>query len=145
MNKLKRVGSNMDIIVDKVVKENTQEIIDVNEIQLDEGVNYEDNIVGTYANATQNIAETESPKPNKSKEAGAIYNFDWTGDLIKGIFISYRNNVISFDSRGKGDALKKAWIENNKLLGTTDKGAWEINYLIILPDLQKAINKILSK
>lgn len=148
INKLKSI--NVDTITATVINQNTEQIIDINQKNLDVGLNSNDVLVGTYENVTGLIAQelqllADPRAPKKDKLPGAEYNFYWTGRLYDGIFITYRNNVIHFDSRGKGSGEKLTFVTGNKLLGVSQINAEKINFDIILPDFQNEIKKILCK
>jgi len=143
LNKLKTV--NVNALTRVIVKKNTFQIVELNKVALDKGKNYDDTIVGTYSLNTELIAKDSKPKPNQEKAEGAIFNFDWTGALIDGIYITYKNNIIRYESKGKGDSMKRSWVESKRLIGVSDDDAEIINFEIILPQLQLAIKKILTK
>jgi hypothetical protein len=142
-NKLKTIK--VPTLMRKIVKTNSFQIIQLNQINLDKGEDYEGDIVGTYLPSTEEIAKTSNPRPGGSKDAGTPFNFDWTGALISRIFITYNNNIIKFDSRGKGDSDKQIFVKDNLLLGAQPDDVEEINYEILLPDLQEEVKKILEK
>lgn len=136
---LKKV--NIPSLTAVVIKENQNQIVQVNQIALDKGENYIGQVVGTYAKSTELIAK-ENPIPNQPKKAGQPYNFDWSGNLLERMFITYQNTTIKFDSRGKGDNQKQLFVSINRLLGVDENGEKIINFEIILPDLQKKFKKI---
>lgn len=143
LNKLKLVKVNA--LTRVIVKKNTFQIVQLNQIALDKGRDYEKSLVGVYAEATASWAKSPHHLANQPKEAGAIYNFDWTGALINGIYITYKNNIIRYESRGEGAGDKLRFVDDNKLIGVSDDDAEIINFEIILPQLQIAIKKILRK
>jgi hypothetical protein len=139
LSNLKKV--NIQSLTAVVIKENTKEIIEVNQKELREGKNFVGQTVGLYAKSTELISK-ESPTPNQPKIAGQPYNFDWSGNLLEREFITYRNATIKFDSRGKGDNQKQLFVTINRLLGVDENGEKIINFKIILPDLQKKFKQI---
>jgi len=139
LNKLK--GVNITSLTATVIKENKNQIVQVNQIALDKGENYLGQTVGLYSKSTELISK-ESPTPNKPKIAGSPYNFDWSGNLLERMFITYSNSKIKFDSRGKGDNQKQLFVSINRLLGVDENGEKIINFEIILPGLQKKFKKI---
>jgi len=139
LNKLK--GVNITSLTATVIKENKNQIVQVNQIALDKGENYLGQTVGLYSKATELISK-ESPTPNQPKKAGSPYNFDWSGNLLERMFITYSNSKIKFDSRGKGDNQKQLFVSINRLLGVDENGEKIINFEIILPGLQKKFKKI---
>jgi hypothetical protein len=134
LGNLKKV--NIPSLTAVVIKEHQSEIVQVNQIALDKGENYIGQTVGLYSKATELISK-ESPTPNQPKKAGSPYNFDWSGNLLERMFITYSNAKIKFDSRGKGDNQKQLFVSVNRLLGVDEKGEKIINFEIILPGLQK--------
>jgi hypothetical protein len=144
---LKSIGSksSIDSIVSDVIQKNKSQIIDINLINLDSGLDNKDRIVGTYLPTTQARAEDALIKPNQSKIAGQPFNFDWTGQFINRIYITYRSNKIKFLSRGMGDSEKRTFIETNNLLGVSQKGSDIINNEIIRPQvIQEIKNRIVN-
>jgi hypothetical protein len=139
LNKLK--GVNINSLTATVIKENQNQIVQVNQIALDKGENYLGQTVGLYSKSTELISK-ESPTPNQPKIAGQPYNFDWSGNLLERMFITYSNAKIKFDSRGKGDNEKQLFVSVNRLLGVDEKGEKIINFEIVLPDLQKKFKQI---
>ena len=139
LNNLKKVS--IPSLTAVVIKENQNQIVQVNQIALDKGENYIGQTVGLYSKSTELISK-ESPTPNKPKIAGSPYNFDWSGNLLERMFITYSNAKIKFDSRGKGDNEKQLFVSVNRLLGVDEKGEKIINFEIVLPGLQKKFKQI---
>ena len=139
LNKLK--GVNITSLTATVIKENQNQIVQVNQIALDKGENYIGQTVGLYSKSTELISK-QSPTPNQPKIAGQPYNFDWSGNLLERMFITYSNAKIKFDSRGKGDNQKQLFVSVNRLLGVDEKGEKIINFEIVLPGLQKKFKQI---
>ena len=139
LKKLK--GVNITSLTATVIKDNQNQIVQVNQIALDKGENYLGQTVGLYSKATELIAK-ENPIPNQPKKAGQPYNFDWSGNLLERMFITYSNAKIKFDSRGKGDNQKQLFVSVNRLLGVDEKGEKIINFEIVLPGLQKKFKAI---
>ncbi len=71
----------------KALKEAEVAVIKANIEQLDKGDDSEGNQVGVYKKATEMIAEFD-PTPNKPKDFGKPFNFDWTGEFLKGFTLS---------------------------------------------------------
>ena len=134
---------NVESNIEKAVKESSEEIVNLNKVSLDKGLNYEDKVVGRYSAFT--ASWTKKLKPNKPKILGALYNFDWTGSFINGIFITYENSKIKFSSRGMGDAKKSTFITSKKLLGLSDVKGKMINEVILTPILRKLFKSHISK
>lgn len=146
VNYMRRLRSfNVEKETDRIIKRSNRQIIEINQINLDKGLDYENDLVGTYSAFTQLRASTSKIRPNQSKNAGEPYNFDWTGDFINGIYITYKNNEIKFFSRGLGGAEKRRFILNNKLLGVSEEGSKIINFDIIMPQLQTSFKNKMNK
>ena len=129
--------------IEKSVLSSSDEIENLNRLSLSKGLNSRGKIVGYYSFFTQSWAKKN--KTNKPKIAGSKYNFDWTGSFINGIFITYKNNIITFMSSGMGLAKKSRFINKNNLLGLNKSQSKEVNYVIVLPKLQNYFKKHLSK
>tara|TARA_R110000803_G_scaffold179014_1_gene241439 strand:- start:13 stop:456 length:444 start_codon:yes stop_codon:yes gene_type:complete len=134
---------NVESNIKKAVKESSEEITNLNKVSLDKGLNYEDKIVGRYSAFT--AAWAKKLKPNKPKVLGALYNFDWTGSFINGIFITYEDSKIKFSSRGMGNAKKTRFITSKKLLGLSNVQGKIINEVILTPILRKLFKSHISK
>lgn len=137
---------NVEAETTKIINKSRDQIEDVNREALDFGKDFHGKTVGTYSGNTELIAKasTRNP-PNRSKNAGSPYNFNWTGAFMDGIFITYESHTINFFSKGLGDTKKTAWILNRDLLGVSDKDADFINYEIIMPRLQWAFKNKMNK
>lgn len=129
--------------IEKAVKESSEEITNLNKVSLDKGLNYEDKEVGRYSLFT--AAWARKLKPNKPKLLGTLYNFDWTGAFINGIFITYESSKIKFSSKGMGNAKKTRFITNKKLLGLSDVQGKIVNEVILTPILRKLFKTHISK
>jgi len=127
---------NVDKQVEASVKDSAWQIIELNEINLSQGLNKNDKLVGTYSTFTERWAKTAKRKPNEPKTAGSAYNFNWSGDFINGIFITYKNNKIDFFSKGMGLTEKSFFITSNHLLGISKKYYDTMRYDILAPRLQ---------
>ena len=134
---------NVESNVKKSVKESSEEIVNLNKVNLNKGLNSIDKVVGRYSSFTAGWAK--KLKPNKPKIFGSLYNFDWTGSFINGIFITYENSKIKFSSRGMGDAKKSTFITSKKLLGLSDVKGKMINDVILTPILRKLFKSHISK
>ena len=139
--KLKRF--NVQSNVEKAVVESSDEIVNLNKINLSKGLNSLGKLVGKYSPFT--AAWTKKFKPNKPKIAGTNYNFDWTGAFINGIFITYENNKVKFFSRGMGLSKKTRFIKNNKLLGLGKSKIKSINNKILAPQLRSYFRNHMEK
>mgnify|MGYP003636399037 FL=1 len=129
--------------VEKVVKRSSKEIIELNKVNLSKGLNSYGTVVGRYSFFTLRYAKLLKPK--KPKQVGGLYNFYWTGRFIKGIFITYIDNKIVFKSKGMGYIRKSRFINDNKLLGVTEKQSSDINYKILSPKLQQLFQKHIGR
>ncbi len=133
LNNIKKV--NVQAIITDAVKRNKGQITDLNKIELEQGRNYLEQVVGKYSKSTELISKTTNPR--QPKKAGEPYNHENTGRLFDGMFITYNGKVIKINSKGLGDNQKQLFISINRLLGFTDKAGKIINNDILLPDLQK--------
>jgi hypothetical protein len=129
--------------IEKAVKNNSEEIVNLNRLNLSKGLNSLDKIVGRYSSFT--AAWAKKFRPNKPKTFGSLYNFNWTGFFINGIFITYENSKIKFSSTGIGGAKKTRFIKNNELLGLSDAKGKIINNNILLPALRKLFTSHINK
>jgi len=139
-NKLNSIS--VQSLVKDAVNRNKFQIIELNQIELDQGKNYLGQVVGKYAKSTELIAKTENPR--QPKKAGQPYNFEYTGALFDGMFIKYDGKAIKINSKGLGDNEKQLFLEIGKALGFTEESGVIINYDILLPDLQQKIKQILG-
>lgn len=139
-NKLNSIS--VQSILKDAVNRHSFQIIQLNQIELDQGKNYLGQIVGKYAKSTELISKTENPR--QPKKAGQPYNFEYTGALFDKMFIKYDGKVIIINSNGLGDNAKQLFLEINKALGFTKESSDMINWDILLPELQLKVKQILS-
>ena len=136
---------NVEKQTEKSVKEGAWQIIELNKINLEQGLNRDGKLVGTYSPFTERWARTSKRKHNESKTAGSAFNLNWTGDFINGIFITYGNHKIEFFSKGMGLTKKSFFITSNKLLGISKKYYNIMRNDIIAPRLQTKFKSHLGK
>ena len=134
---------NVESNVKKSVKESSEEIVNLNKVNLNKGLNSVDKVVGRYSSFTAGWAK--KLKPNKPKIFGSLYNFDWTGSFINGIFITYENYKIKFSSIGMGGAKKTRFIKENKLLVRSKIKGKIINEVILTPILRRYFKSHIDK
>jgi hypothetical protein len=140
----KRLESfSVDNSIEKAVKKSSNEIMELNKVNLSKGLNSKGKVVGKYSFFTLRYAKLLKPK--KPKVVGSRYNFYWTGKFIKGIFITYSNKKIDFKSKGMGYIRKSRFINDNELLGVTKRQGSEINYKILTPKLQSYFKKHIGR
>ncbi|MCB0743510.1 MAG: hypothetical protein KDC67_06375, partial [Ignavibacteriae bacterium] len=118
-------------------------LVNLNIENLDKGLNVDNEIVGTYSRATDEIAEWEERMgraPRKSKIAGEPYNFDWSGDLKKGMFPELDDNdKISIFTSDSGSSEKIEFVRDTKILGISKDKENYVNKEIFEPEYQKRI------
>ena len=140
----KRLKSfNVEDNIKKSVKQNSEEIVNLNKVNLSKGLNSLGEIVGRYSSFT--AAWAKKLRPNKPKTFGSLYNFDWTGAFINGIFITYEDSKIKFSSRGMGNAKKTRFIKKNKLLGLSKAKENIINNSILTSSLRRLFKSHINK
>lgn len=97
---------------------------------------------GRYTLATQLRSQQE--RTIFPKIAGELYNFGWTGDLLRyfELYINPNLTQIEIFSTGTGAGEKADFFKGYKNIFGLDKENQSIlNYKIILPELQIFINK----
>lgn len=83
---------------------------------------------------------------NPKKTAGELYDFNETGDFLRGLQANLQPDTTKLDifSTGTGSADKKAFFDGYyNLLGLDKKNTDIVNYEIIYPELMKFIKKYL--
>lgn len=84
----------------EVIKRFEAYLIDFNLIQLEEGRNIRNELLGRYSRATEiESLLGEGPRPIQPKREGEPYNFQWTGGLFDGFTLIIENNTATFTSR----------------------------------------------
>lgn len=105
-------------IIQKEADDLRDTIVENQKEQLSKGENNKGGIIGTYTPFTEFIASRLNPL--KPKKAGQPYNFQWSGNLFKGLFskskiLNYNNLEIEIDSKATiTDELEKRY---SNLLG----------------------------
>ena len=134
----------MEYTAYRIVLDNADKIVNLlKEKQLGEGKYYDGSIIGTYSKYTQRYSDEGDPsKAITSKPYGEPYNFQWTGNFFKEMYLQAYVDAPEFDifSRdGKVQALKDAYGED--LLKLSEENNDWINENIIAPELVKHIEE----
>lgn len=105
--------------------------------QLSKGEDSLGDLFGTYTQATEDIAKTESPR--KPKKAGQPYNFEYTGGLFDGMqLIVNKDSALFYSTDSKTPELIAKY---DGLFGLQEDNLKEIIQRAILPSLVLELRK----
>ena len=97
-------------------------LVDLNQIQLEEGKNVFDQVIGVYSPATEFISNNPGPGelvPILPKVAGENYNFQWSGGLFDGMkVLSNGREIIWYSTDEKAPLLVQKF---GDIFGLTDQ------------------------
>lgn len=133
----------IEIQIFKALKEAEVAVLKANKEQLDKGDDSEGNPVGVYDKVTEMMAEF-SPKPNKPKEEGKPYNFDWTSKFLKGFTLSVSGTEATISSTGVGSGGKREFLTTHNLFGLNDDNLSIIIKKEIIPFIHSFARKTLN-
>ena len=140
---LERKADGLEEVARQAVVDNLTFILHlIKDEQLGHGINAMDQVVGTYAAATEGYAKADDKAsggryPRQPKNVGDPYNFDWFGGFKDGIYIQSKIGGFDIMSRdAKTSLLEQRY---GKLLKLTEKHNRIVNQQIILPALYKNI------
>lgn len=105
-------------------------IIDLNQIQLSEGMDIFGGSLGVYSARTQQIAQGQ--RTREPKIAGRPYNFEWTGQLFDGMHIVFTTNTADIFSRDPKAAFISDKYSDN-IFGLTDEHRLELITERVIP------------
>ena len=128
----------------KAIREAEVVILDANKEQLSKGENYLGGEVGRYSPYTQGFADAKETFTNVPKKEGSLYNFDWTGDFLKGFKLGINGNEATITSNVLGDDSKLNFLLNNNLFGLNDENLKKIIQSEILPFIHSFARKTLN-
>jgi len=147
-NNLSKVRNKNKIykIVLQTAKKFEAYLIDLNQIQLSEGINIKGQKIGQYSPNTEKIAAKENTR--QPKTAGSDYNFEWSGELFDGMYLQLDSSTFSIFSSAEhatlvaekyGDLFGK-----NSIFGLTERSLIEFVQEKLIPELQREICKELK-
>jgi len=121
-------------------------LVDLNQIQLESGLNIRGEVIGTYSAATEQIADREGTV--EPKNAGSAYNFQWTGELFAGMFVTFTSEYIEIFSRAPHAELVRekysTLFGENVIFGLTQESLIEFVELKLLPEIRKYVCQTLN-
>jgi len=114
-------------------------LIDLNQLNLSQGRDIFGEIIGTYSQATEEIAKTEFTV--RPKVAGRNYNFEWSGEFFRGMRLKISAEYIEFISVSEESPLILAKFSNifgeQVVLGLSEDAIAEFAQDKLIPELQK--------
>lgn len=130
----------------RVIPRHEAFILALNKQQLSEGLNIRSEVIGTYSPKTEAIARQESTV--RPKIAGQPYNFQWTGELFRGMYLKVFPDRFEIFSRDDKSPLLEAKYSDifggNLIFGLTDENCEIYAKTKLLPDLRCEIRKHLG-
>jgi len=128
----------------KALKEAEVAVLQANKEQLSRGENAEKKIVGEYAIRTEEYADAKGTFTNVPKDAGMPYNFNWTGEFLKGFTLSVSTTEARINSTGVGSGGKREFLTSENLFGLNDENLKKIIQSEILPFIHSFARKTLN-
>ena len=123
------------------IKKAQKLFLEANKNQLLKGENSEGQIVGEYSPYTEVFADRDGIFTPKTP--GSPYNFNWTGEFLKGFFLNVDNDGVTIGSSGVGTGGKKDFLTNENLFGLTDENLSKIIQKEIIPFINTFARKTL--
>lgn len=121
-------------------------LIDLNQIQLSQGISIFGNVVGQYSEKTEERARTENTR--QPKIAGQNYNFEWTGQFFDGMKIRFTGDYLEFISTaGDAEVILDSYANlfgEQVLLGLTTQNLDDFLQQKLIPELNREICSILD-
>lgn len=134
--------SNLTKMLFQAVEKVKEEILKKNKNQLLQGKDVDDKVVGEYSPYTEIFADRDGITTPKTPNSP--YNFNWSGEFLKGLYLDIQGEEAIISSTGLGSGNKYTFLTTENLLGSTEKDLQIIIQNDILPILQKDIINILG-
>lgn len=129
------VRNNIEQETERIIFAREKEITNLNKLQFIDGYGSDDKDLFNSQRQYKGIYS-----PNYKKQG--LYDFFETGTFINGLYVNYKDNKVSIDSKGKGTGEKSLFFAGySNLFGLDTQNQSKLNYQIILPELQIFINK----
>ena len=124
----------------KAIKQAEKKIIELNKLQLSLGKNREDEENTSYADSTQNYWRYVNPPANNYlfdyKVVKNPYNFEWSGDLLKGLKLEVSDELATIYSTNTNGG-KDFYIIKEKAFGLNDDNLKLIIQTKVIPFINK--------
>ena len=140
--RLSRIASkkSLELILFTEIKRHEKIFVRYNKEQLSKGENNEGEIIGTYTEATEEMAADDNPR--QPKIAGQPYNFEYTGGLFDGFELRvFEDNAYFFSTDSKTPELVSQY---KGLFGLQEDNLREIIKTVIIPAFVFQIRKELN-
>lgn len=124
------------------VKKAEKLFLDANKSQLLKGENSEGKIVGEYSQYTEGFADRDGILTPKTPNSP--YNFNWTGEFLKGFLLNVDGDGVTISSSGIGTGGKRDFLTNENLFGLTDENLSKIIKDEIIPFVNAFARKTLK-
>jgi len=151
IERAKVVQNSIKNYVDDIAMMKEDEIINLNIIQMQEGLGTNDQLLkypfedysGDYT--PRAVAESLKKPTVLPKAVGALYNFGWTGNFLANFQIKINSqNKIEIFSTGTGTGNKNTLLTQTPYMyGLNAQDTHKLNYEIIYPELMKFIKQYL--
>lgn len=131
-------------MVNEILFFSEDELIGYNKDQLIDGRNNQGNLIGRYTEHTASLSKDPAAiRPKERKEAGAPYNFEWSGDFFQAFRVKQSGQGVEITSQVSYlDSIKRLGTRNraqDKLFGLTDQHKAEFNKKVVLPRIGKRV------
>jgi len=130
----------LELILFVEIKKAEKYFLEAQKEQLGRGENRDGKIIGTYSQATENIAKLENTR--KPKIAGQAYNFEYYGDFFDDMVLDvFEDSASFFSTDPKTEELIKKY---EGLFGLQEDELEKIIKDIIAPAFSNEIRKVLQ-
>jgi hypothetical protein len=146
MQKAKSVRDSILDEQERIVIANELRIIQMNTKNIDEGMGSDGNALINTNKKFTGFYTMSTNLLHENKRAGTLYNFFETGAFLSGFQVYLDNSLtkVNIFSTGTGSGEKADFFRGYKNIFGLDKHqSYELNYKIILPELNKFINQYL--
>ena len=131
----------------KALKSAENLILLANKGQLSDNINREGTPFENYASTTETHWRYVDPPRSGMfdyKVTSNKYNFDWSGNFLKGLNLKIEGDEGVISSTGMGDLGKEGFIIEQKAIGLTDENLKKIIQSEILPFIHSFARKTLN-
>jgi len=147
---IKKLRGQLPVIARDIVKKNKRDILEYYQVYqigsgIKKGLRKDGIIIGVYSQETEETWFAEwGGLPPYSKDFRDPYNFEWTGDFFRGMFIFFPDKF-SYEISSTDKKIHKAsWKRYGDLFTLTDKSREFVEKNFIAPMFAEVMNTRLS-
>lgn len=131
---------------ERIIYRNEAKIISLNADQFTDGMGSDGKVLFNKNPIYDGFYSLQTSLLNNRKTAGSLYDFNVTGDFLRGLQLEVKPNLVQLNifSTGTGTGDKSIFFAGyTNLFGLDNKNNRILNYEIIKPELLKWIKKYL--